>query len=182
MQFQRSSVWAVGVAAVLLLASWRTGVVAQGGVFVPTLNYVVSGVWTWVGNTPIAFQGTTSTPTNSGFTTTLSITNPTATRTVTLPDATGTIVETPALSQSRVIAGQVDVGTGGPTSVFTGLSALTGCAANIFGTTTGPNTQPYIVWVQYTTVAGRLDLFAWTTTGSSTHSTAPVSYICVGQA
>lgn len=62
--------------------------VSSGGAFLPNENYVLGGVWTWRGASPITFEGAT----NDGVKTTLTVADPTAARTLTLPDATDTLV------------------------------------------------------------------------------------------
>lgn len=78
-------VLAVALASIALLAQSQTSI---GGSFLPNENYVLNGIWTWKGASPITFEGAT----NDSLKTTLTITDPTANRTWTIPDATDTVV------------------------------------------------------------------------------------------
>lgn len=76
-----------------VLGCFGLGLAAQsatsvGGAFLPGIDYVLGGVWTFKGASPLVFEGAT----NDGTKTTLTVTDPTANRTLTLPDATDTLV------------------------------------------------------------------------------------------
>lgn len=75
----------VAAASLMLMAQSS---VSSGGAFLPNENYVLGGVWTWRGASPLAFEGAT----NDSLKTTLTVTDPTSARTWTLPDATDTVV------------------------------------------------------------------------------------------
>src|ERR1051326_74132 len=62
--------------------------VSSGGAFLPLQDTVVGGVWTYLGASPLKFEGAT----NDSKATTLTFTDPTANRTWTVPDATDTFV------------------------------------------------------------------------------------------
>src|SRR3990167_3016546 len=117
------------VTAVLVLA-WA-GVVlgqnSQGGSFLPGMDYIIGGQWTWrATNSPWIIEGTTE----DAFETTVTFTQPTADRTETHQDATGTVVLGEGSTTGGVDAGTTALDGSNPTSVTTGLSALTACSVN----------------------------------------------------
>lgn len=73
------------VATALLSAQSQ---VSSGGSFLTTQNQVLNAVWTWLGASPLKFEGAT----NDSVVTTITVTDPTAARTWTIPDATDTFV------------------------------------------------------------------------------------------
>lgn len=124
------------------------------------------------------FEGST----NDDAETQLTVTDPTADRTITLPNDSGTVMLADSAATSAVVGGLVAIGATNPTTVVTGLTTLTACTVNMFDTAPASNTDPFIAWVQYTSTAGQLKIYTFTTTGSATHAVGEASYLCAGQA
>ena len=171
--------------AVLVLA-WAGAVLgqnSQGGAFLTNFDYILDtpNGWLWRTNTPWRIGGST----DDAFETTVTYTNPTADRTETHQDATGTLVLGEGTTTGGIDAGTTLLDGSNPTSVTTGLSALTACWVNrTIGTS--PGVTAYIFTILRTAVAGRLDIYAWQPTSSSdptlvaSASTDRVEYGCVG--
>jgi hypothetical protein len=122
-------------AALVALVALTASAQSQGGSFLPTFNYVIGGQWTWLGASPLVFEGATT----DSFQTTLAVTDPTAARTLTLPNATDTLVgraTTDTLTNKTVTAsGAV---TSSSASGGIGYATGAGCAvAQITNRTTG---------------------------------------------
>lgn len=169
--------------AVVVLA-WAGLVLAQnsqGGSFLPGMDYIIGGQWTWRGtNSPWVIEGTT----DDTFETTITFTQPTADRTITVANATGNVLLGNASTVAGLRAGRTALDGANPTSVTTGLSALASCT--VIGERSSAPADEYVTFtVIRTTVAGRLDIYAWTTNGTDPTLTASVAsdvvnYICVG--
>ena len=172
------------VTAVLVLA-WA-GVVlgqnSQGGSFLPGMDYIIGGQWTWrATNSPWIIEGTT----DDAFETTVTFTQPTADRTETHQNASGTVVLGEGTTDGGIDAGTTALDGSNPTSVTTGLSALTACTVH---TTTedAPGLGPISFTILRTATAGQLDIYAWAATSASnptliaSTSTRLVEYVCVG--
>lgn len=170
--------------AVLVLA-WAGLILAQntpGGAFVPGRDQTVSGQWTWRTNaSPFVFEGTTE----DAFETTVTVTDPTADRTVTFANAGGTVVLANAATSGAVEAGLATLDGSNPTSVTTNLTALAGCTVQEHDSV-APGLAPITFTTIVTSVAGRLDIYAWAATSSSnptliaSTSGEHVRYTCIG--
>lgn len=148
-----------------------------GGAFVPSFNYLITGQWTWANQTtPWIIEGAV----DNASETSLTFTEPTADRTITFPNASGTVM----LGSS---AYKVAAGTGGydgansPTSITTGLSALTACSVTPIASTLAPS-DAAIFTTAITASAGRLDVYQWATTGSLATNASLFAWICTGTA
>ena len=171
--------------AVLVLA-WAGAVLgqnSQGGAFLTNFDYILDtpNGWLWRTNTPWRIEGST----DDAFETTVTYTNPTADRTETHQDASGTLVLGEGTTDGGIDAGTTTLDGSNPTSVTTGLSALTACTVH---TTTddAPGLGPISFTILRTATAGRLDIYAWAATSASdptliaSTSTRLVEYVCVG--
>lgn len=169
----------------VLLLAWAglvLGQNSQGGSFLPGADYIVGGQWTHRGtNSPWVIEGTT----DDAFETTITYAQPTADRTHTYANATGNIMLAGSAATAGVRAGTVTLDGANPSSVATGLTALTSCS--VFGQR---STTPGITFVTFTMLltatAGQLDVYAWAPT-SATDPTLVAStardalyYQCVG--
>lgn len=154
-----------------------------GGAFLPNLNCIITGQWTWTQASPWILEGTTA----NAFETTIAVTDPTADRTITLPNATGVVMLGTGSTITGVRAGTTTLDGSNPTSVTTGLSAITGCTVQqALGSTPGDDPIGFTnIW---TASAGRLDIYAYKTNGSdptwvaSTDAVAVIGYVCIGSA
>ena len=178
------------VAAALLGGLTAAGIaiaIAQtpsaGGAFLPLESYVLgaNATWTWLNSSPWVIEGSTV----DGFETTDTYTNPTADRTHTHQDATGTVVLAQAATSGAVEAGLTSLDGANPTSVTTNLSALAGCTVQGH-VSAAPGLGPVTFTTILTSVAGRLDIYAWRATSASDPtliadvSVDAVRYVCVG--
>lgn len=114
------------------------------------------------------------------FASTLTWTTPTAARTVTVPDQSGTIMLSGGTSPTSMRSGVGSIGTN-PSSIVTGLSALTACSVSP-RMTTGPylvSSPPFFFTTQLTATPGQLDVYHWTTLGASSAG-VEFTYICTG--
>jgi len=168
--------------AALLLLVLTLGTVSvsiaqqQGGAFLPTFNYVISGQWTFTQATPLVFEGAT----NNAFETFIAVTDPTADRTITLPNASGTVLLGGAATSAGLRAGSANTSGNNPVSVTTGLSVILGCSATARKTAPLSNADGFIITVETTAVAGQLDIYRWTTLGAAASDNGAVEWICVG--
>ena len=171
--------------AVLILA-WAglvLGQNSQGGVFQTNFDYILdtpSG-WLWRTVTPFVIEGAT----DDTFETTLTWTEPTADQAHTFQNATGTVVLGEGTTTGAIDAGTTQLDGSNPTSVTTGLSALRACSVTrTIGTTPGVTFATFTIL--RTSVAGRLDIYAWQPTSSSdttlvaSTSQDVVEWLCVG--
>lgn len=151
--------------AVLVLA-WAGLVLAQnsqGGSFLPGMDYIIGGQWTWRGtNSPWVIEGTT----DDAFESTITFTQPTADRTITFQNATGTVALGVGVTSAGVASGSVMLDGANPTSVTTGLTTLLGCDVKLLRSTT-PGLVSAVLTIQTTATAGQLDIYAWDFTSSS---------------
>ena len=165
------------VTAVLVLAALAAAQNSQGGSFLPGMDYIIGGQWTWrATNSPWIIEGTTE----DAFETTVTFTQPTADRTETHQDATGTVVLSPGATSGAVASGSVGLDGSNPTSVTTGLTTLLGCyVTNQNATAPGDAVASFSV--QTTASAGRLDIYAWETTSGTDPTTVASDYVDVVQ-
>ena len=172
--------------AVVLVLAWAGLVLGQGnspgGVFDPARSIRLSGVFTWRETlSPIIIEGDT----DDAFETTLTWAEPTADRTLTFANATGNVMLAETAATAGFEGGTVTLDGSNPTSVTTGLSALSACTVH---TTTddAPALGPIAFTILRTAVAGRLDIYAWAATSTSnpsliaSTSTRLVEYLCSG--
>lgn len=171
--------------AVLVLA-WAGLVLAQnspGGAFLTNYDYILDtpNGWLWRTLTPWRIEGAT----DDAFETTITFAEPTADRTLTFANATGNVALTGSAATAGIRAGTMTLDGANPSSVATGLSALTACTVFAQRSTT-----PSLTFVTFTTLltatAGQLDVYAWAPTSASdptlVASTAAdvLYYVCSG--
>ena len=178
----RKLLFPLTVVLVLAWAGLVLGQNSQGGSFLPGVDYIVGGQWTWRGtNSPWIIEGSTDDP----FESTITFTQPTADRTITFQNATGTAVVSDAATSGGIRAGTTALDGSNPTSITTGLSALAGCVV-VRDTSVAPGIVATTFTVLRTATAGRLDIYAWSATSSSNPtliaSTAQdtVNWFCTG--
>lgn len=151
----------------LLVGVWTAGVSTQGvqcgGSFIPSLNCIISGQWTWTQASPWVIEGATADLNE----TTVSFADPTADRTVTFPDNTGTVILSKTASVLTAAAsGAVVLDGSNPSSVTTGLTTISACSV-IQNTSVTPGLDPASFTIQFTPSAGQLDVYAWKFTSAS---------------
>lgn len=121
---------------------------AQGGAFVPSLDYVLSGQWTFArSSNPICFEG----PTDDGFEACLTVTDPTADRVVTIPNTSDA-----TLFLSTLATNAVDIAN----SIWAASNAFVfeGATADAFETTLSPADPVADATVTLPNVAGALTI------------------------
>ena len=157
---------------------------SPGGAFLPSFNYVISGIWTWTQSAPFIYRPTATAGT-AGFATTLAFASPTANRTITYPNATGYVTVSPT-SGLKVVGGSVPFDGSNPSSVATGLATLTGCSLTIMRSA-APGLDPFQLTMLLTATAGQLDVYVWKANSSSdptlvasTNNSNSASYVCTG--
>lgn len=178
----RRSFWLwIGSVLVTLVIVASVGEAQQtGGAFLPTFNYVISGQWTWSTLTPWIVQS--GNPATNKYTITFA--TPTAARTLTIPNATGAVMVgstsgNVATTVNGIRAGQFEFSGSNPSSVTTGLTTIAGCTVSPM-TNASPNTKYYTFSVIFTSVAGRLDVFEWTSGAGAGNTNVALSYVCAG--
>ena len=176
----RKLIWAVPLIALVLGLAVLSRVQAQGvqcgGAFLPNLNCLITGQWTWQRGTPFIFEGATA----DGFETSFVVTEPTRDNRITLQNTSGFLAMGFTLDESGIDAGTVTLDGTNPTSVTTTLGGITACPV-VALSGAPPLTNAFVFRTQTTAGVSTLDIYAYSQSGAATtDSTTVVAYVCLG--